>query len=107
MTADELTEILRRELTPIRDELAVVRRSVDAMAPQVAGIPLLHRAVDGLRQESRQIKVAVNDLAAIQVTSGEIEALHADVNKTMSREDELEARLSVVERMVRELSERR
>jgi hypothetical protein len=54
MTEDEL-ETLRRELTPIRDELAAVRRAVDAMAPQVAGIPFLHRAVEALQQEYAEI----------------------------------------------------
>lgn len=107
MTEDELTQSLRRELAPLRDELAALRRALDAMQPQVAGIPLIHRALETLRQESRQIKVAVNDLAAVQMTTGEVEALHADVNKTMTKQDELEARLSVLERLMRELTERR
>ena len=97
MTNDELTETLRRELRPILDRLE----------PLVAGIPLIHRNIEALRREAREIRAAVNDLAALQMTSGEAAALHADVDKTMTKQDELETRLTVVERLVRELTERR
>ncbi len=100
MTNEELALILRRELAPLQRDLA-------AMAPQVAGIPLIHRAVEALRHDSRQIRAAINDLAAVQMTKGEAEALHADVDKALTKDDELEARLSVLERQIRELQERR
>ena len=121
----ELTlEALRAELAPIRDEQAATRAEVariharlgaidarlgaiearlGAIEPLAAGIPLLHRAIEQLRHESRQIKIAVNDIAAVQMTAGEAEALHTDVNKTMTRQDQLEARLATVERLIEEL----
>jgi hypothetical protein len=70
-------EMLRAELAPIVDRLA-------AIEPQVAGIALIHRAIESLRHETRQVRVAVNDIAAVQMTAGEAEALHGDVNKTMT-----------------------
>jgi hypothetical protein len=93
---DLTLETLRAELAPIHARLA-------AIEPLAAGIPLIHRAIEQLRHESRQIKIAVNDIAAVQMTSGEAEALHGDVNKTMTKQDELEARLSVVERLLAEM----
>jgi hypothetical protein len=48
---------------------------------------------------------AVGDIAAVQFTSGEAEALHSDVNKTMTGHDELEARIITLERQVKELQE--
>jgi hypothetical protein len=108
VTRDELTETLRRELAPLRDDLiAMQERLSRAIEPLVAGIPLLHRGIEALRQDVRQIRAAVNDLAAVQMTSGEATALHEDVNKTMTRQDEFESRLAVVERIVRELEQRR
>lgn len=89
-------EALRAELAPIRSQLA-------AMEPLAAGVQVLGRAIEALRHDARQIKAAVNDLAKLQMTSGEAEALHDDVNKAATKQDELEARLSVVERIVREL----
>lgn len=103
MTEDDFRQILRAELTPMQEQLGFLRRDVVAMQPHVAGIPLINRAIEALRHESRQIKVAVNDLAAIQMTAGEAEALHGDVDKTMTRQDELEARLLIVERLIKEL----
>ena len=55
-------EELRAELSPIRSRLA-------AIEPHVAGIPLIHRDLEALRHDVRQIKAAINDLAAVQMTS--------------------------------------
>jgi hypothetical protein len=93
-------ETLSAKLDSVLDRFA-------AIEPQIAGIALIHRAIEALRQETRQIRVAVNDLAAVQMTAGEAEALHADVNKTMTKQDEFEARLSVVERLLRDLEKRK
>jgi hypothetical protein len=41
------------------------------------------------------------------MTSGEATALHEDVNKTMTKQPELEARLATVERLVREMRDKR
>lgn len=100
---DEFDALLQRHLAPIREQMEYMRRDVAATQPLVAGIPLIHRAVEELRNQTRQIKIAVNDLAAIQMTSGEADALNTDVDKTMTKQDELEARVITLERLVREL----
>jgi hypothetical protein len=58
---DGLVQIIRDELAPLRDDLALVRCSVEAMAPQVAGIPLLQNGFEALRQEYRQIERLVRE----------------------------------------------
>jgi len=90
-------------LGAIDGRLGAIDARLGAIEPLAAGIPLLHRAIEQLRHESRQIRVAVNDISAVQMTAGEAEALHTDVDKTMTRQDQIEARLATVERLVEEL----
>jgi hypothetical protein len=66
----ELTlETLRAELAPIAAELASIARRLGAIEPLMAGIPIFHRGLEELRHQTRQIKVALNDLAAVQMTA--------------------------------------
>ena len=108
------TEALREELAPIRaaiadleGAIAKVQADVAAMRPNVEGIPLIQRAVSVIQQEQRMIKAAVNDLARTQFTSGEVEALHTDVNAVQATHMELETRILALERQVKELLEKR
>jgi prefoldin subunit 5 len=86
----ELTlEILRAELAPMRAHLD--------------GLPLISRSLTVLQQEMRALKAAFNDFARTNVTVGEIEALHADVNKVQAENTDLAHRLATVERRLEEL----
>jgi peptidoglycan hydrolase CwlO-like protein len=93
-------ESLARLLMDFRDE---VRRRLDTIEPVINGIPIINQKLT----ELRQVKTAVNDFAREQVTPGEIEALHADVNKTMSKDDALEARIATIEQRLSRLEEQR
>ena len=55
-----------------------------------------------LQQETRALRAAFNDFARTNVTAGEIEALHADVNRVQAENAELAARLATVERLLQE-----
>jgi hypothetical protein len=57
VTTDEFDALLKQHLAPIREQLEFMRRDLTAMQPNVAGIPLLHRAIEQLRHESRQIRI--------------------------------------------------
>lgn len=93
----ELTiETLRAELTPMREELKRIAAHVD-------GIPFIHRKVDTILQEQRMLRSAINDLARLQFTAGEIQALHDDVNAARTKSDELEVKIATLERLVAEL----
>jgi hypothetical protein len=95
ITLEALREILRAELAPIRDELAVVRARVD-------GIPLIWSAVDAVQRDMRMLRAAINDMARTNITAGEVEALHADVDKVQSKQLELETRIITLERLIKE-----
>lgn len=87
----ELTlDILRAELAPIQAKLD--------------GLPLLVRAVNALQQDTRSLRAAFNDFARTNVTAGEIEALHTDVNRLQDRNMELETRLATIERILARFS---
>ena len=98
LTLEMLREVLREELTPIRDELKTMRADIKALQAHVDGIPFIHRKVDTILQEQRMLRSALNDLARIQVTAGEIEALHHDVNQVQTKIGELEVQIATLER---------
>jgi predicted nucleic acid-binding Zn-ribbon protein len=97
----------REALTAVREDIVAIRRRLDTMEPVINGIPIINQKLTELRHEVRQVKTAVNDFAREQVTPGEIEALHADVNKTMSKDDALEARIATIEQRLARLEEQR
>lgn len=111
----ELTlETLRSELAPIRAQFAGLETRLAALDAKVAplraqldGLPLISRSLTVLQQETRALRAAFNDFARTNVTAGEIDALHADVNRVQAENAELQARLATVERLVDELQGRR
>ena len=77
---------LQRSIAPLREESAFIRRSIVA-----------------LQQETRSLRAVFNDFALTNPTSGEIQALHDDVNRVQAENVELQLRLDAAERLIREL----
>lgn len=100
MPDEDLRTILRAELAPILAELKAIR-------PLVDGIPLMNRRLTVIEQQGRMLKAAFNDFALTNPTSGEIQALHDDVNRVQAENTELATRLMTAERLIRELQERK
>ena len=86
MTDNDLRLILKQELAPLQAKLD--------------GLPLISRSLVVLQQDLRSLRAAFNDFARTNVTAGEIEALHADVNRVQAENAELAARLATVERLL-------
>jgi hypothetical protein len=118
--AEQIREIVRAELAPMRvqlDGLAPMRAQLDGlraqldglraelapMRAQLDGLPLINRTVTVIQQEVRALRGAFNDFALTNPTTGEIEALHTDVNRVQAENAELTARVMTLERLVREL----
>jgi len=106
MTDEALRVILRAELAPIKDQLTEVKQELEAIRPLVDGIPLMNRKLTAVEQQGRMLKAAFNDFALTNPTSGEIQALHEDVNRVQAEYTELATRLITVERLIRELQEK-
>lgn len=104
MTTDELElrGILRSELAPIHGRLDSIAVRLDGIAVKVDGLPLMSRALTVLQQDVRALRAAFNDFALTNVTKGEIEALHTEVDRVHADYQELGTRLITVERRLQE-----
>ncbi len=87
-------------LENLRSELAPIRAQLD-------GLPVINRALTVLQQDMRSLRAAFDDFAGANVTAGEAEALHADVNRVQAENAELQARLATVERLLEQLQKER
>ena len=98
---------LRAQLGDLRAEVADLDAKVAPMRAQLDGLPLISGSLTVLQQETRALRAAFNDFARTNVTAGEIEALHADVNRVQAENAELQTRLATVERRLEELQSQR
>jgi chromosome segregation ATPase len=97
---------LASEIDGLASEMANVRIRVDGLASEIAnvrirvdGLPLLGVAVETLRRDVRMTRAAINDMARINITAGEVESLHTDIDRTIARLDAIEARLATLEQL--------
>lgn len=100
-------EELRAELAPIRAELSQMKGQLDglpAIRAQLDGLPVIGRSIDVLQHDVRALRAAFNDFAKTQVTTGEIEALHFDLDRLQTENRELATRIATLERLIRERS---
>ena len=108
-----MTDIGQAVLEAIADVKTTMERRLDAddehlapMRAQLDGLPLINRAVTVTQQEARALKAAFNDFALTNPTTGEIQALHEDVNRVQAENAELAHKVATLERLVRDLQER-
>src|SRR5262249_132142 len=76
-----------------RDELKAELGPVDAL---LNGLPLIRKALSVLQRDSRMIRAALNDMARENVTAGEVEALHDDVDRVQNELGELAVRVEAI-----------
>ncbi len=98
---------LDAKVSPMRAQLAGLDAKVSPMRAQLDGLPLINRSLTVLQQETRALRAAFNDFARTNVTAGEIEALHADVNRVQAENAELQTRLATIERLLEDVQKRR
>jgi hypothetical protein len=99
MTDEELRAILRAELVPIAARL-------DAIEARVSGLPLIGSAIEVLRRDTRPLKAAINDMGRTNITAGEVEALHADIDRLQNEGIEVATRLATMEQRLDDLEKR-
>ena len=87
-------------LEDVRAELAPIRARVD-------GLPLIGEAIAVLQRDVRMVRAAINDMGKTNITAGEVEAMHEDIDRVQLRQTEIETRLATVERALRALDEMR
>src|SRR5262245_60069680 len=91
-------------LETLRGELAPLRSDVEMIKVQISGLPLpgtwiaeLRDAVRQQQQDLRMLRAAVNDMARINITGGEVEAIHTDLQRIEAEQIEIKARLARLE----------
>lgn len=55
------------------------------------------RVLESVQQDMRMLRSVINDFAKTNVTSGEMEAVHFDLNRLQHQVGELDARLNLLE----------
>jgi hypothetical protein len=98
MVEDAVLEILNEiqgDIASVEADMSVLRSDVGEIRVQGIG----HTRLLGiLQQDTRMIRAAVNDIAKTEVTSGEVEALHHDLNRLQQDFADLAARVEVIEK---------
>lgn len=99
--AEQLRQVLVEQAST-RERIAELAREVKVVRDNTDGIPLLGAASKALRRVARLTKAAVNDIAATNVTAGEVAAMHDDIDRVQTKQDQLDARLATIERRLDE-----
>src|SRR5215813_791457 len=74
---------IQTDITGLKTDMAELRRQGNIHA----------RALDILSQDTRMIRAAVNDIARVDVTAGEVEVMHDDINRLRTEVTELTVRV--------------
>lgn len=92
--ADDIDlNFIAKRIELIISELAIIRARVD-------GLPLIGEAIETLRRDSRLLRAAINDMARTNITAGEVDAMHTDIDAVQSRQMNIETRLATLERLI-------
>jgi DNA repair ATPase RecN len=85
--------------------LETIAAQIETIKIQVSGLPLiasslleLREDVRELRRETRLVKAAINDMARVNITAGEVEALHDDLDKLANALIDIKSRLALLEK---------
>jgi hypothetical protein len=90
----DVEDLILEKLRRIEDTLGThTERLRRVEAGQSANAKILNL----LQQDARAIRAAVNDLAKVGVTSGEIEAMHTDLGRLQEDVRELQTRVNLLE----------
>jgi hypothetical protein len=93
----------RRLAAPSMTEITLetIAAQIETIKIQVSGLPLiaaslheLREDVRELRRETRLVRAAINDMARVNISAGEVEALHELANAQV----DIKARLALLEK---------
>jgi DNA repair ATPase RecN len=81
LTLETISTLLDTKFAPLYAEIETIKI-------QISGLPLVAQSLHEIREDSRQIRqelrmlrAAINDMARINITGGEVEAIHTDLQR--------------------------
>ena len=92
--AEVTLETLSAQLTALALDVSSRFNAVEA---RVIGLPIIGEAITVLQRDVRMLTAAVNDMARVNMTAGEAERLHTEMERIAAKQMELEARLLLIE----------
>jgi DNA repair ATPase RecN len=60
---------------------------------RVVGLPLIGESIAVLQRNVRMLTAAINDMARVNITAGEVEALHTELEQLAAKQNEIEVQL--------------
>jgi len=83
----EVLKVMQGDIAGLKTDMAAVKTEVRVHS----------RTLEILLQEGRLLRAAVNDFAKENVTPGEVEAIHHDLNRLRHEVSELTVRVEMIE----------
>ena len=89
--------MMTSEMQDLREALALIIARLDSIDARVAGLPLIGNAIDVLQRDMRMVRAAINDMGRTNITAGEVEAMHDDIDRVQNQQRDIEARVRKLE----------
>ncbi len=97
----EILKVMQGDVAGLKTDVSAVKTDLAGVKTDLAGVKTevrVHsRTLDILLQEGRLLRAAVNDFAKENVTPGEVEAIHHDLNRLRHEVSELTVRVEMIE----------
>jgi len=101
--ADVTLETLHADLVRLHSEMQTRFSSLEA---RVIGLPIIGESIAVLQRNMRMLTAAINDMARVNITAGEVEALHTELEQLAAKQNEIEAQLLQTRERVDRLEQR-
>jgi DNA repair ATPase RecN len=77
----------------VEDRFSNLEGRFSSFEARVVGLPLIGESIAVLQRNVRMLTAAVNDMARVNITAGEVEALHTELEQLAAKQNEIEAQL--------------
>jgi hypothetical protein len=99
--AEVTLETISAQLGALASDVGTLRSDVqarfNAIEARVIGLPIIGEAITVLQRDTRMRTAAVNDMARVNMTAGEAERLHTELERITAKQMELEGRILLIE----------
>lgn len=90
----EILMVIQGDIAGVKGDVASLKADMTSVKSELR---VHSRTLDVLLQEGRLLRAAVNDIAKENVTPGEVEAIHHDLNRLRHEMSALTVRVDMIE----------